>query len=203
MSNLEFTYGTMGSRKSATALMVAYDYKSKGINVLVLKSNLDTRDGEYIVSRALKTSISCILFSKDENLYELFKKENSKVRYTKIIVDEAQFLSKNQVDQLKKITVFENVDVLCYGLLTNYVTELFEGSKRLIELRDKLTVLDCTCGCCKEKEATINALIIDGKVVKKLLGKSDVEIGDTKESEKHYISMCYECWTRAEEYNKK
>ena len=193
MAKLEFTHGTMSSRKSATALMVAYEYRSINYNVWCLKPDVDTRDGAYIVSRGLGKSIPATLVSSNTNITEIFEKENNAKKIDLIIIDEAQFLTAKQVTQLKSITIYYGVNVFCYGLLTNYITEMFEGSKRLMELADKIIVLDtpCKCGKCI---ATVNALIVDGKVAKEMIGDSAVEIGDTKKTERYYIAMCYKCW---------
>ena len=178
MAKLYFTHGTMGSSKSAMALMTQYNYEQQGYNVLLLKLDIDTRDGAFIKSRALASKKSCLLFSSTDDLKEVLLQEEIKgKRYDAIIVDEAQFLSKSHVEQLKDITMYKNIDVFCYGLKTNYATELFEGSKRLCELADSERELKSICKC--KSKATINALKINGKVVKKVLGNCDILIGDT------------------------
>ena len=100
-----------------------------------------------------------------------------------IIVDECQFLTKQQVNQLKDISI--KIPVLCYGLLTNYKTELFEGSKRLVELADSLMEIKCICKC--GRKATVNVRFVDGKVATE--GK-EIMIG----ADERYESMCYQCY---------
>ena len=97
--------------------------------------------------------------------------------------------------------MYKNIDVFCYGLKTNYATELFEGSKRLCELADSERELKSICKC--KSKATINALKINGKVVKKVLGNCDILIGDTNSEDVYtYEPMCYKCWEEAESYKK-
>jgi len=200
MAKLYFTHGPMGSSKSAMALMTQYNYQQQGYDVLLLKLDIDTRDGAFIKSRALESQKSCLLFSTKDDLKEVLLQEEIRgKRYDAIIVDEAQFLTKAHVEQLKDITMYKNIDVFCYGLKTNYATELFEGSKRLCELADSERELKSICKC--KNKATINALKINGKVVRKVLGNCDILIGDTNSKDVYtYEPMCYRCWEEAESY---
>lgn len=200
MAKLYFTHGPMGSSKSAMALMTQYNYEQQGYNVLLLKLNIDTRDGAYIKSRALNSEKACVLFSTTDNLKEVLLQEEIKgKRYDAIIVDEAQFLTKSHIEQLKDITMYKDISVFCYGLKTNYTTELFEGSKRLCELADSERELKSICKC--KNKATINALKINGKVVKSLLANCDILIGDINSKDVYtYEPMCYKCWEEAESY---
>ena len=202
MAKLYFTHGPMGSSKSAMALMTQYNYEQQGYDVLLLKLDIDTRDGAFIKSRALASKKSCLLFSTNDDLKEVLLQEEIKgKRYDAIIIDEAQFLTKAHVEQLKDITMYKNIDVFCYGLKTNYATELFEGSKRLCELADSERELKSVCKC--KNKATINALKINGKVVRKILGDSAILIGDTNSKDIHtYEPMCYKCWEEAETYKR-
>jgi len=200
MAKLYFTHGPMGSSKSAVALMTQYNYEQQGYNVLLMKLDIDTRDGAYIKSRALSSKQPCLLFSSTDNLKEILLQEEIKgKRYDAVIVDEAQFLTKSHVEQLKDITIYKDIDVFCYGLKTNYATELFEGSKRLCELADSERELKSICKC--KNKATINALKINNKVVKEVLGNCDILIGDTNSTDIYtYEPMCYKCWEEAESY---
>lgn len=200
MAKLYFTHGPMGSSKSAMALMTQYNYEQQGYNVLLLKLNIDTRDGAFIKSRALTNQKPCILFSANDNLKEVLLKEEIKgKKYDAIIVDEAQFLTKSHVEELKDITIYKDINVFCYGLKTNYATQLFEGSKRLCELADSERELKSICKC--KNKATVNALKINGKVVKEVLGNCDILIGDTNSKDIYtYEPMCYKCWEEAESF---
>lgn len=200
MSKLYFKYGTMNSSKTANALMTRFNYVEKNRDVLMLKPATDTRSSSYITTRAGIPPVECILFSNKENLIEVFHRENKKLielkgkKYDIIIIDECQFMTKFQVENIKDIVDIYNVSVFCFGLKTNYVTELFEGSKRLLELADSIAEIKSICKC--GNKATINARIKDGKVVKKLLGNTDVDIG----AEDKYESICYRCYVNADEY---
>ena len=187
MSKLYFKYGAMGSSKSAQALMCKFNYEQQGFDVLLLKPSIDTRDvsdtGETIVSSRIGLSSKCITFDKNENLCDFIYNLNQFKANAVVIVDECQFLTKTQVDELKEVS--RNIPVLCYGLLTNFKTELFEGSKRLIEIAESLMEIKSVCGC--GKKATVNARFVDGKLVTDgeeiLLGK-----------EERYKAICYNCY---------
>lgn len=184
---LYFKYGAMGCSKSAQALMCRFNYLQKGFNVLLIKPQIDTRDNEnnvsYVKSR-IGLKAECLQFSTDENLLDLYNKNKEKCDV--IIVDECQFCTKQQIEQLRDLTEF--VPVLCYGLKTNFKTELFEGSKRLIELADSVTELKSICKC--GSKAIINARIVNGKPV--VSGDEILIGGDEK-----YEAMCYSCFKKA------
>lgn len=185
MAKLIFTYGTMGSAKTINALIKYFELNSQGKNVLLLKSAVDTRDGEFIIKSRVGLSQVAKTFDEKTNLVELLKKENKKI--DTIIVDEAQFCSRHHIDELKQISVYENIPVYIYGLKTNFLSELFEGSKRLVELADELRVLEMTCAFCGEM-AEINARFdANGKLVTE---GDIVEIGGNEK----YKSLCYKCW---------
>ncbi|MBQ7880400.1 MAG: thymidine kinase [Clostridia bacterium] len=187
MSKLYFKYGVMGSSKTAEALMCRFNYIQKGFNVLLLKPNIDNRfeqedDKPKIISR-IGISAECTKFSKDEDLSILFIKENLKQKIDIIIVDECQFATTEQIEQLKQISY--RTTVLCYGLLTNFKTQLFEGSKRLIELADSLQEIKSVCKC--GRKASVNARFVNGKLT--TCGE-EILIG----AEESYESMCYWCY---------
>lgn len=183
MHKLYFKYGAMGSSKSAQALMCRFNYIQKGFNVLTIKPSLDTRS-ELLYSR-IGLSAPCVNFSPTQNLNELFEIENKKKKIDIIIVDECQFMTKAQVEQLRGLTEF--VPILCYGLLTNFKTELFEGSKRLIELSESIQEIKSVCKC--GRKATVNAKIRNEKIV---LDGPEIEIG----AEEKYESFCYTCYSK-------
>lgn len=189
MSKLYFKYGVMGSSKTAEALMCRFNYIQKGFNVLLLKPSVDNRfedenETPKVVSR-IGISADCIKFDKDTDLNILHTKENLKSKIDIIIVDECQFMTTKQVEQLRQIAY--NTNVLCYGLLTNFKTELFEGSKRLVELADSLQEVKsvCTCG----RKASVNARFIDSKLA---TDGAEILIG----AEESYQSMCYWCYRK-------
>ncbi len=188
MAKLYFKYGAMGSSKTASALMCRFNYIQKGFNVLLMKPKIDTRFSKDEVVSRIGLSAPCHSFSSNENLVEYFEKENSVQKIDVIIVDECQFCTKTQVEQLR--TLADKIPVLCYGLLTNFKSELFEGSKRLVEIGDSLSEIKCVCSC--GRKATINAKYVNGMIC--TTGK-EVDIG----AEEKYCSLCYSCFKKEQE----
>lgn len=183
MKKLYFKYGTMGSSKSAQALMTAYNYTQKGVNVLLIKPAIDNREGRAVISSRIGLTKECEMFAKSTNLYNFVKLHKG---IEVVIVDEAQFCTKQQIDQLKMLTM-EDYVVLCYGLLTNFKIELFEGSKRLIEIAESLQEIKSVCKC--GRKATCNARLLNNRVV--TTGK-EILIGGNET----YESMCFSCFNK-------
>lgn len=188
MAKLYFKYGSMSSGKTAQALMCRFNYINKGYNCLMLKSSIDNRfenEKSEIISR-IGLRADCVKFSANENLLDIFNNHNKNSKIDVVIVDESQFMTSEQVYQLKQISF--NIPVICYGLLTNFKTQLFEGSKRLVELADSIAEIKSVCKC--GRKATVNARIVNGKVV---TSGAEVLIG----AENHYESLCYWCYHKA------
>lgn len=189
MAKLYFKYGTMDASKSADLLMTAHKYENQGKNILCLRSKLDTRTEEgYIESRALSYKHKCICFDDDTNLYEIIDdKKNEGLDC--VLIDEAQFMTKQQVIQLTEVVDFLKIPVICYGLKNSYIKgELFEGSKALLYFADSIQEIKSVCHFCNKK-STMNLRIKNGKPVFQSTGNAIV-IGDTKEGEDYYISTC-------------
>ena len=187
MSKLYFRYGVMGSSKTAEALMCRFNYIQKGFNVLLLKPSIDNRfeqENPQVISR-IGIKADCIKFDKTQSLIELYNSENSKQKIDVIIVDECQFATIRQIEELRRLAY--SLPVLCYGLLTNFKTELFEGSKRLIEIADSLQEMKTICKC--GRKASVNARLINGKVTNQ---GAEILIG----AEESYESMCYWCYRK-------
>ena len=184
MPKLYFKYGAMGSSKTAQALMVKFNYEEKGYRVALMKPSVDNRDGQTIVKSRIGLQDTGILVDRNLNLYNWYLKNN----YDVLIIDEAQFLSGVQIEQLKDIAM-EFVPVLCFGLKTDFQTHMFEGSKRLFEIADSLTEIKsvCTCG----RKAEVNARIHNGQIVRE---GEQVVIGGNES----YIGLCYKCWKKGE-----
>lgn len=179
MSGLYFKYGTMNSSKSANLLMCKYNYESQGFKVKLLKPIIDTRCDKYRVESRVGISSECTPINFSSNLKFLTND------YDIVMVDECQFLSKKLVDQLYEIS-FEKV-VLCYGLLTDFRREMFEGSKRLVELADSMQEIKSICHC--GKRAVVNARFKDGVLVR---DGSQIEVG----AEDKYKVLCKECYNK-------
>lgn len=192
MPRLYFKYGTMGSSKTAQALMCKFNYEQKGMNVLLLKPSTDTRSGEGMVTSRVGLSAKCTTFSDNTNLIELYNELKQKTHYDVIIVDESNFCTVEHINQLKQLT--QEVPVLCYGLLNNFKCELFPASKRLVELSDSLQEIKSVCKC--GRKSTVNARRVNGIVVED--GPVILVGGDET-----YENMCYWCWRKAIEEGKK
>lgn len=188
MNKLYFFYGAMGSSKTAQALMCRFNYMQKGFNVFLFKPMVDRRtlkDGFAVVGSRIGLSAKAIEFDELDDFQTLFKLYKIDQNFEKnvIIVDECQFLTKAQVEQLKLLSF--NLPVLCYGLLTNYKTVLFEGSKRLVEIADKIQEIKSVCDC--GRKATVNARIVQGKIV---TSGEEILVG----GDEVYKTMCYKCY---------
>lgn len=183
MAKLYFRYGAMGSSKTANALMVRYNYMEKGQKVILLKPKIEDRDGKNIIQSRIGLSAECELV--EDFLCRLKKqtteKESEWEKAAVIIVDEAQFLSKGQIDELAGIVDNHHISVICYGLRTDFTGHLFEGSKRLMELADVIEEIPTICWC--GKKAQFNARINNGKIVKS--GEQIVMGGNES-----YVSLC-------------
>lgn len=185
MAKLYFKYGAMGSSKTAQALMCKFNYEQKGYTVKLLKPLIDNRDvlnNKNIVKSRIGLYADCISFSQNDNLIDVcgFLDKNHVV-----IVDECQFLTTLQVEQLKEISL--SSPVLCYGLLTNFQTKLFEGSKRLVEIADSLMEIKSVCKC--GRKAMINSRWQNGKLVTQ--GEEVLIGGDDT-----YEGICYTCYLK-------
>lgn len=187
-SKLYFIFGPMNCGKSMHLLSKAYNFEERNIPFLVLKPKIDDRDGENVIhSRALGDR-ECVSVEENTNVYELVKEEMLKQNkhFKWILVDESQFLTPKQVDQLSNVVDNFGSNVMCYGLRTDFKTNLFPGSKRLLEISDSLEELKCSCSC--GNKAIYNARIdFKGNIV---TDGEQVEIGGNDK----YISMCRKCY---------
>ena len=186
MSKLYFRYGAMNCGKSSALMQVAHNYEENGKKVVVIKSKTDTKAGDKLSSRiGMKRKVD-ILIGKTET----FKKYYSdwKNNISCVLVDEAQFLTSKQIDELWLVSKKYNIPVICYGLRTDFKTNLFEGSKRLLELADEIEELITICSC--GKIAKFNVRRVNGKYTSK--GKV-VEIDGANESVE-YEPMCGKCY---------
>ena len=192
MSKLFYLYGSMASAKSLRLLTTAYNFEEKGIQIMVLKPALDTRDGEGIIRSRAGLERKCIMIDKDVNLYKAIKAYrnvlDAQLESLKwIIIDECQFLTEEQVDQLSDVVDFLDVNVMCFGLRTDFQSHLFPGSKRLFELADDIEEIKSSCEC-GERKTSINARFDeDGEIITE---GSQVEIGGNDK----YRAICRKCW---------
>lgn len=189
MAKLYFKFGAMGSSKTANALMTRFNYIEKGRNVLLLKPSVDTRDGKTTIGSRIGLSAEADVVYPDTNIEDFVFERNKSSKTDVIIVDECQFLTKEQVYQLKNISSFWNIPVLCYGLRTNYKLQLFEGSKALFELADSISEIKSICSC--GEKAIINARIDENGNA--ITTGDEIDIGGNEK----YTGMCYKCWKKA------
>ena len=145
MKKLYFRYGAMNCGKSSALMQVAHNYNENGKKVIVIKSSIDTKGGDSLESRiGLRRKVD-LLVTPQDSFKPYFEEWDNSIEC--ILVDEAQFLSQNQVEELWIFTKQHDIPVICYGLRTDFQTNLFEGSKRLMELADDLEELDTICNC--------------------------------------------------------
>ena len=161
MSKLYFRYGAMNSGKSTALLQAAYNYEERGQQVLLAKPDIDTKGDAAIVSRLGFTRPVDFTVAPDEDIYSRFVSERARVLESTglpvscLLVDEAQFLTVGQVDDLLRIAILENVPVLAYGIRTDFQTVAFPGSRRLLEIAHSLEELKTICRC--GRKAVFNA----------------------------------------------
>ena len=161
MAKLYFRYGSMNSGKSTILMQVAHNYEERGMEVAVLKPGIDTKAESRIQSRiGLEREVDHLI-QKGENVYELFKTKEKKPNA--IIIDEAQFLEPEQVDQLMEIVVKLNIPVICYGLRTDFKTQGFPGSTRLLEIAHTLEEMKTICRC--GAKAMFNLRMVNGEPI--------------------------------------
>lgn len=174
MAQLYFKYGAMGSSKTANALMARFNYEERGQETLLVKPQLDQRDGDHMVRSRIGLTHPCVYFHEMQAMGEELK------RYACVIVDEAQFLTREEVLFLVHLVDACNIPVMCYGLRTDFKGELFEGSYALLVMADKIEEVKTICWC--GKKATFNARFDEqGRVLKEgaqvVLGANDKYIG--------------------------
>lgn len=185
MANIIFKMGSMSSGKTTALLQLAYNYEQAGKTIIVIKPAIDKKGENYIISRlGIKRKVD-FLIDKNDTIIDLLNVD--KLDY--IFVDEVQFMTPSQIKELWLISKIKNIPVICYGLKTNFKGELFEGSKALIEVADKIDELQTICPLCG-RDAKFNARIINGKYT---LNGDEVAIDglDAK-----YISLCGNCYIK-------
>ena len=193
MAKLYFKYGAMGSSKTAQALITKYNYEENDLNVWLIKPSADTRDGAETIRSRIGLEAQCQVMTPQMDVYQLFC-DQRKGCCDVIIVDECQFMTANQIDQLRAVVDEFNIPVLCFGLRTDFKTRLFPGSMRLMELADAIEEIKTMCDC--GTKATVNARINDGYIVTEgaqvVLGGND-----------SYIAMCHRCYVNGIREHKK
>lgn len=190
MAKLYFRYGAMGCGKTMQLLQVAFNYEERGMKVCVIKPATDTKNGDKLLTRIGPERETDFCFSKETNLYDKIRANYTDIRC--ILVDEAQFLTKEQVDDLMRITIDFNIPVMAYGLRLNFRREDggFEGATRLLQIAHDIEELKTICDC--GRKATYNARFLDGKLV---ADGPDVLIDDGT-TEITYRAICPACYEK-------
>ncbi len=181
MAQLFYKYSTMNAGKSIELIKVAYNYEERGKRVLCLTPKVDKRYGEGVITSRVGLQRNALTICEDTNILDIFMRENQKHEIACVLIDEGQFLKKQQVEEVVEIVDSFNVPVMVYGLKNDFRNELFEGSYYLLVYADKIEEIKTVCWC--GRKATMVARIVDGKFVKEgeqiLVGGNDM-----------YVSLC-------------
>ena len=196
MAKLYFRYGAMGCGKTMQLLQVAFNYEERGQKVCVMKPATDTKNDKKLLTRIGPERETDFCFRRDDNLFDFVKKFG---KVDCVLVDEAQFLTKEQVDQLLMITIKLNIPVMAYGLRLNFRMEDggFDGATRLLQVAHDIEEIKTICEC--GHKATLNCRFLNGKMV---TDGPDVLIDDGK-SKIEYRALCPACFFKNLEENKK
>lgn len=184
MAKLYYKYGAMGSSKTAQALITKYNYEENDMNVWLIKPSADTRDGAQVLRSRIGLQAQVEVMTPQTDIFRRFT-ETQLGHCDVVIVDECQFMTEGQIEQLRTIVNEYAIPVLCFGLRTDFQTRLFPGSRRLMELADVIEEIKTMCDC--GAKATINARICNGYIVTQ--GEQVVLGGNDS-----YIAMCHRCY---------
>ena len=198
MAKLYFRYGAMNSGKSTALLQAAYNYEERGQRVLLAKPAIDTKADDQIASRLGVSRTVDFLIGPGDDVAELFRAYRDDARgetvrdVSCLLIDEAQFLTPAQVDDLFRIAIHENIPVLAYGIRSDFLTAAFPGSRRLLEIAHTLEELKTICRC--GRKAVFNGRVIDGTFV---FDGDQVAIDEAGARAEHvvtYESLCGACY---------
>jgi len=185
-AKLYYYYGAMGSSKTAQLLITNFNYLEKGMSTVLVTSGIDDRyEIGNIKSRIGIEAKADIITNQKLNLYDTIVELLKVKRIDIIMVEEAQFLTKKQIDQLSNIVDELNITVICYGLKQDFKYNLFPGSKRLLEIADTINEIKTMCHC--GKKATSVLRLHNGKAIK---SGSQIQTGGNES----YVSVCRKCW---------
>lgn len=199
-SKLYFIQSPMNASKTTMLLTKAHSFEERHIPFLCLKSTIDDRDGQDIIKSRIGISRECISINTEDDIFDLINNYNVNASLQLmetpkwILVDECQFLTSKQVDELAKVVDKFEINVICYGLRTDFTTHLFEGSKRLMEIADNIEEIKLSCHC--GRKAIINARIDkEGKLIHE---GEQILIG----GEELYLPLCRKCYNEMLENEK-
>ncbi|WP_237484705.1 thymidine kinase [Vibrio hippocampi] len=189
MAQMYFYYSAMNAGKSTTLLQSSFNYRERGMTPVIFTAALDDRYGVGKVSSRIGLSAEAELFHQQTDLFEHIKALHQQTPRHCILVDECQFLSKEQVYQLTEVVDKLRIPVLCYGLRTDFLGELFEGSKHLLAWADKLIELKTVCHCGRKA----NMVIRTDEHGKAIAQGDQVAIGGND----RYVSVCRQHYKEA------
>ncbi len=186
MSKLHFKYGAMNSGKTDTLIKAAYNYTENGLRPVVVKASVDTKGDAKIVARAGMSRPVDIIAGVDTDIRHEVAQLHAESQVHCVFIDEAQFLSPEQITQLYDIAKHDNISVVAYGLRTDFMTNMFPGAKRLFELADNIEKIPTMCRC--GSQAEFNCRMVDGLFV----FEGD-QVAIDGEQEVTYVSLCANC----------
>ena len=185
MAKLYFKYGSMNSGKTTMLLQTAYNYEEQGMKVIVAKPSIDIKGNDKVVARiGIERKVDIIL-NDDDNIYNIIKDKFNDIDC--LIIDEAQFITFRQADQLLQVASLLDIAVICYGLRSDFMMNGFIGSNRLLIVADKIEEIKTICKC--GKKATINVRKMNGEYV---FQGNQIAIDGLNDIS--YESMCPKCY---------
>ena len=189
MAKLYFRYGAMNSGKSTALMQVAHNYEEQGMQVLILKPQVDTKGGDELVSRLGVRRKADLLVPPEVDVFEAVRTASRQQKLACVLCDESQFFTPQQADELFMVTVELNIPVICYGLRSDFSLNGFPGSTRLLELAHTIEEMKtiCTCG----RKATCNCRKVNGQFV-----FEGEQVAIDLENDVQYVSMCPQCYFR-------
>ena len=191
MAKLHFHYSTMNAGKSTLLLQAAHNYKEMGMDTVLLTADFDNRAGQGKIASRIGISESAELYNQRSNLYNLILRKIEKRKLACVLVDEAQWLSPDQVWQLADVVDDLSIPVICYGLRVDFLGELFPGSAKLLAIADEMREVRTICHCGKKATMVIRKSS-DGKV--QTTG-DQIQVGGNE----MYYSLCRQHWKEAVE----
>tara|TARA_B100000212_G_scaffold23801_1_gene15838 strand:- start:407 stop:997 length:591 start_codon:yes stop_codon:yes gene_type:complete len=188
MAKLYFHYSSMNAGKSTALLQANHNYIERGMHPVLYTAKLDDREGVGKIRSRIGIKQEAETFAEDDDLYRVVKAMNKERRVDCLLIDEAQFLSKEQVSQLGRLVDEEGIPILTYGIRTDFLGETFEGSRYLMAWADEIKEIKTICHC--GKKATMNARVdVSGKMEKE---GAQIEIGGNE----RYVSLCRACFVQ-------
>ena len=187
MAKLYFNYSSMNAGKSTILLQASHNYRERGMHTLLMTSAHDDRAGKGIIASRIGLSVEAELFRPDTNLYDFIEREHQKQALACVFIDEAQFLTEEQVWQLANLGDTLRIPVMCYGLRTDFQGKLFPGSAALLAIADQLREIRTICWC-GSKATMVVRLGPDGEI---LADGEQIVIG----GEDKYVSLCRKHWS--------